>query len=115
MTTRTVYHVLRKDVRTCSLGEQHAVTVYAEKVIAQTDEVRINEVKGGYSDTRRENPVWVDAQGRLYDTYYAVDYPSGVRYVRRDDTTSWSGRKPYGLAERYDETESGPDTWPNVG
>jgi len=99
-----VRRVVGTEERECSLGETHTVSVYAEKSLDLTDEIRINEVKGGYSDSERENPVYQDNQGRLYDTYYAVDYYAVVRYVRRDDGTQWrTGAHVPTPNKRYDE------------
>lgn len=100
----TVRRVIGTEKRECLLGEKHEVSIYAEKSLCLTNEVRINEVKGGYSDTERENPVYRDSQRRLYDTYYAVDYYAVVRYVRRTDGTQWrSGMHIPTPNERYDE------------
>jgi len=89
-TTVTVRRVVGTEERECSLGEKHTVSIYAEKLLDLTDEIRINEIEGGYSDSVRENPVYRDDQGRLYDTYYAIDYYAKVRYVRREDRLHWT-------------------------
>ena len=100
----TVRRVIGIEGRVCSLGVGHKVQVYAEKHLTLTDEIRINETENGYSDSVRENPVYRDTQGRLYDTYYAVDYYAVVRYVRRDDGTQWrSGAHIPTPNERFDE------------
>ena len=99
-----VRRVVGTEERECSLGETHTVSVYAEKSLDLTDEIRINEVKGGYSDSERENPVYRDAQGRMYDTAYADDFYAVVRYIRREDRTEWrSGMHIPTPCERYDE------------
>ncbi len=114
--TVKVQHVLETVSRTCNLGCEHNVTVYAEKVLHLTDLVRINEIVGGYSDNERENPVYEDAQGRLYDRYISVDYYAHTRYVRRDDRTHWQTRIPLPKpCIRYDDTTDDPATWPSVG
>lgn len=114
--TVKVKHVLEVVKRTCDLGCEHKVTVYAEKTLHLTDLVRINEIVGGYSDSERENPVYEDAQGRLYDRYTPVDYYSGVRFVRRDDKTHWRNMAVLRPCIRYDDTTGDdPATWPSVG
>jgi hypothetical protein len=100
----TVRRVIGVEGRVCSLGEAHKVSIYAEKNLWLTDEIRINEVMGGYSDSQRENPVYRDAQDRRYDTVYAVDYYAVVRYIRREDKTEWrSGMHIDTPNERFDE------------
>lgn len=73
----------------CSLGHKHTYIVYAEKILSRTDEVREKEGPYGYSDSERSNPIYIDAQGRLYDSYTSVDYYANTRYVRRDDKSHW--------------------------
>jgi len=99
-----VRRVVGTEERECSLGEKHTVSIYAEKSLDLTDEIRINKVKGGYSDSMPENPVYRDGQGRLYDTYYAVDYYAVVRYIRRGDDTQWrTGMSIPTPCRRWDE------------
>ncbi len=88
--TVTVRCIVAHEERECSLGEKHTVAIYAEKRLDLTNEVRINETTEAYSDSERENPVYRDVQGRLYDTYVSVDYYSNKRYVRRGDRTTCS-------------------------
>jgi hypothetical protein len=100
----TVYTRLGEMHRECSLHTDHVLLLYGEKHLTLTDEVRVNQIKGGYSDTERENPVYRDAQGRLYDCHYSVDYYASTHYRRRDDGSSWTTAKmPNG--HRYDKVE----------
>lgn len=111
----TVTHVIRTEKRACSFGEMHKVSIYAEKHLTLTEMIRINDVLG-YGDSERENPVYVDRQGRLYDTRIPVDYYGSKWYVRRDDNSGWSTRPIRGIKIRYDDVDSDdPATWPSVG
>ncbi len=85
----TVRHVIEVISVTCSLGHTHKYAVYEEKILTLTDEVRVKEGPYGYSDSERINPIYRDAQGRLYDSYTSVDYYANTRYVRRDDKSHW--------------------------
>ncbi len=111
-----VTHVIRTEQRACSFGEMHEVSIYAEKNLMLTEMIRITEPLG-YGDSVRENPVYSDRQGRLYDTYIPVDYYGFKRYVRRDDKTHWDTRPIRGIKVRYDDVDSSndPATWPSVG
>lgn len=99
----TVYRVLRRVDVTCSLGITHKLSIYAEKHLRLTDEVRINYARvRGYSDSEYSNPIYVDTQGRRYNTSMPVDFHGTRQYVD-PDSNYWQARKPEGI--RVDKFE----------
>lgn len=86
-----VYRVLGRYKPLCNFGYFHEVPVYAEKRLVLIDEVRISDGKG-YSDSRKENPIYVDRQGRKYNSYCSVDYYSNVSY--QDPNGNWWSSTP---------------------
>ena len=56
----------------------------------------------GYSDAEYLNPIYVDTQGRKYNTAMAVDFHATRRYTDPDGNT-WVARKPEGI--RIDKFE----------
>jgi hypothetical protein len=99
----TVYRVVGWSDEVCSLGMRHKLAVYAQKALRLTDKVRVNHaLPRGYSDAELVNPIYVDTQGRIYNTYMAVDFHATRRYEDKDGNT-WVARKPEGL--RVDEFE----------
>jgi hypothetical protein len=100
----TVYRVVGWSDEVCNLGKSHKLAVYAQKALRLTDEVRINNARmRGYSDAELLNPIYVDTQGRKYNTYMAVDFHATRRYEDPDGNT-WVARKPEGM--RVDEFEN---------
>lgn len=98
-----VYRVVGWSDEVCDLGMSHKLAIYTEKFLRFTGDLRINEARvRGYSDALVANPVYVDTQGRLYDTYMAVDFHATRRYQDKDGNT-WVARKPEGL--RIDQFE----------
>lgn len=91
--TVTVYRTLEIREVHCDAGFTHAVPVYAEKHLYLTDEVRINETVGGYSDTERENPVYRDAEGRRWERYVSVDFSGNISY-HGPDAALWESYPP---------------------
>ncbi len=92
----TVYRVLGFHTFECDLGHKHETPIYAEKHLRLIAEVRINPDSGGqknYSDTSFENPIYVDTQGRRYNSYVSVDYYSSVSY-KDSEGFFWMPGKP---------------------
>jgi hypothetical protein len=99
----TVYRVVGWSDEVCNLGKSHKLAIYAEKHLRFTKDVRTNTAKvRGYSDAELMNPIYVDTQGRIYNTFMAVDFHATRRYEDKDGNT-WVARKPEGM--RVDEFE----------
>ena len=103
----TVYRVLGWSDEVCNLGFNHKIAVYAQKALRLTDEVRINHARiRGYSDSEYSNPIYVDTQGRKYNTAMAVDFHATRNYID-PDSNYWTARKPEGIRiDQYQEQES---------
>jgi hypothetical protein len=103
----TVYRVLDLRKLECNLRHEHEIPVYAEKHLRLIAEVRINPNSGGqksYSDTSLENPVYVDTQGRRYNSYVSVDYYSSVSYKDSDGVFWMSGKPRDGIrVDKFEE------------
>lgn len=91
------YRVVGWSDEVCSLGFKHKLAVYTEKFLRFTGEVRINHaLQRGYSDASESNPIYVDTQGRKYNTAMAVDFHATRRYIDPDGN-SWVAQKPEGI------------------
>lgn len=93
----TVYRVVGWSDEVCNFGMKHKLAVYAQKSLRLTTEVRINHARQrGYSDAAESNPIYVDTQGRKYNTAMAVDFHATRRYID-PDSNSWVAQKPEGI------------------
>lgn len=100
----TIYRVVGWSDEVCNLGFNHKIAVYAQKSLRLTDEVRINHaLMRGYSDAEVVNPIYVDTQGRRYNTAMAVDFHATRNYIDPDGNY-WVARKPDGIrVDKFEE------------
>lgn len=76
--TLVLYREVHKVKETCAYGNTHEVTYYTRKVVTLTDETYVCD--NGYE--KSSQPVYKDAQGRLYFKYVSIDYFNNVWYNR---------------------------------
>ena len=77
----------------CDHGTKHPVVYVEVRELEKTDKTR--EYNNGYY--KREEPLWKDRLGRLYESHPPIDFHGSTAYVRDDDKAMFSNRVPYPL------------------